>query len=189
MLTTRDRPTILGDEVPCNWAVIPTEIYARVLDAETKEPTGYIRRTRWRTRGEVFRDLENALDLWVCPKCKHEQPKEPKSCAWQQDCPACDERMESLIDEYFMLSGVRDEADLPCGPMIEIVCLASSGGNEGYHVSIGALVHQTDEQGHELRGKPPVYQHWYHYKTLMEGEAGMDRAFAFARRCAKLLGI
>ncbi len=184
--TTEERPTILGEEIPCNWATIPTEVYAKVLDAETKEPTGFIKRIRYRTRLEVFGDLYKALDLWVCPKCEAERPVDHESCAWQADCAGCGERMESLIDEYFNCSVSRSTGNEPCGPFVEIIVNANSGGSEGHHVTIGALVRQDDDR---FGNKPLVYQHWFHYKTLQEGEAGMDRAFAFARRCAKLLGL
>ena len=193
--TTTERPTILGDELPCHFAgqSISTEVYAKVLDAETKEETGFIRRVRYRTIREVFHDLHDALDIWICPKCGHEQPKDPDSCAWQEDCPACDERMESLIDEYFYNSvSTLGHDNQPCGPYVEIIVNAHSGGSEGHHVSVGCLKHQTDEKGevdYVNRRKPLVYEHWFHYKTLREGETGMDRAFAFARRVVRLLGL
>ena len=186
MTTTADRPTILGDEVPHQWATVPIDVYAQVLDAETRQPTGFIRRLRWRTPTEIFRDLYAAVDLWTCPKCDHDEPLSKgkrEQVTYHRTCRKCGVEMEHVIDEYFCNSAdTCGYGNKPRGPLRQVIAYTETGGNEGTHVMIGALV----EQG---LGKPCAYIHWFHWKTLREGDEGLDRAFAFARRVTKLMGL
>ena len=172
---TFDNMNEIGPEVD-GLSQVPYEVWAKMLNLKTKEPTGYVRRLRIRQRVEVFRDLNTAIGrLYICPCCKEEYQGKPAE--YTPVCPVCKGEMEPLIDEYLSGPYGEDEHKL-CGPVSRIVCFPVTGGSEGHYVHIGCLV----DKGYDRDAVE--YQEWFLVKTFR----GMDHAAEIARRCAVLLG-
>lgn len=151
---------------------VPVDVWAKVLDLTTGEPTGYVKRKRFRTYREVFRDLHRELDRIECPKCGWSDYREEG--VYCKPCPECREETECFIDEHFSLHLFpRDEADRPIKPHKQIVCYAVTGGSEGHWVHVEF----------EREGEPN--ECWAIGKTFR----GWDHAWEMAKRCAELLGV
>ena len=162
---------------------VPMDVWANVLDLTTKEPTGYVKRRKWRTYKEVYYDLLAKLDVWECPECGETAPKVRH--VYDQKCPTCGEDMEGFIDEYFSLSKdyPRGAGDKPIRPFWRVACFAVTGGSEGHYIHVGA--YGSDKPSWESTDKDALYEDWFIGKTFR----GMGHAYRIAHRCAELLGL
>ncbi len=200
ILDANGEPIPVGDPNP-----IQLDVWRRMLDPATREPTGFIKRERMRTLGEVFKDLDLRLDFLFCEKCGHEMTR-PEDYSYGEKCPVkkCKGDMTSFIDEYF--SG----PDAPREPvphrMAWVCCYPVTGGSEGHYVHVDFLcrveqvkVRNPDPNApyrsfHVLAkvptpatfGEPVLLSH----VRLALGKTfrGWDHACAIANRCARLLG-
>jgi len=161
---------------------VPVDVWAKVLDLNTKEPTGFVRRLGMRSKIEVFGDLKKALEIDRCEQCGHERriPKN-KFKHWEkyQNCPKCkaEKSMFDIVDEYFMLPD-RERAGWIPSNIMQVVCYASTGGNEGHRYEVGFLLERDEPRG------PIVFEYFCGGKTFR----GMEHAQFMAARCAELLG-
>jgi hypothetical protein len=126
--------------------VIALDVWRRVIDLNTRQETGNVKRERMRTLREVYRDLHDALDVLVCDKCGHERKRRDRHdyCA-KCEQPGCDGEYESLIDEYFSGPDIAPDGG-SCGDGLVphnfrwIACWAVTGGNEGHYVHVDFMV-------------------------------------------------
>jgi len=181
MATTTDNHAFanlnaIGEDVPPD-VPVPLDVWARELDPTTKEPTGYLRRRRWRTYREAFRDLHNALDRIDCPKCGWSDKQEVGVHC--KPCPKCGEETEGFLDEYFSPGHdyPRGAENQPIGNFWRIICYAVTGGSEGHYVHV-EIVRERGEDANRI-------------DCLALGKTfrGWDHAWAMAKRCAELLGV
>lgn len=162
----------IGPEVEPDCPV-PADVWAKVLDLTTGEPTGYLKRKRFRTYREVFRDLHRELDRIECPKCGWSDYRERG--VYCKPCPECGEETEGFIDEYFSLAHdyPREAADQPIGPFERIICYAVTGGNEGHYIHVDVI---RENGASDCLALGKTFRGW-------------DHAWAMAKRCAELLGV
>lgn len=183
--------------------VIALDVWRRVIDLNTRQETGNVKRERMRTLREVYAELYEALDVLVCDKCGHERRRDDRHdyCGKCRQ-PGCDGEYESLIDEYF--SGPDIAADGGCvgSGLVPhdyrwIACYAVTGGNEGHyvHVEFRVPVEQVKVSTGEDFGTaklvtPLRCENLWRPVRLALGKTfrGMDHAAEIAKRCSKLLG-
>ena len=128
---------------------VPLDVYVRLPpDASGAQ---YLRRKRWRTFGEVFKDMHDALYIRVCSKCGHEAKDGHKE--WDKPCKKCGGEMTPLIDEYDSgpanikeFKATRQIADAD-EMVADIVCYSHVGGNEGYYATMGVLLKRNHVEG------------------------------------------
>ncbi|MFH1921776.1 MAG: hypothetical protein ABIP48_18075 [Planctomycetota bacterium] len=166
----------IGPEVEPDCPV-PVDVWAKVLDLTTKEPTGFVKRKRFRTYREAFRDLYRELDRIDCQKCGWSDYRKPGD--YCNPCPECGEETVGFIDEYFSIGHdhPRGAEDQPIGQFWRIICYAVTGGNEGHYVHV-EIVREKGLPGEQI-------------DTLALGKTfrGWDHAWTMAKRCAELLGV
>lgn len=156
---------------------VPADVWAKVIDLGTGEPTGYVKRKRWRTYREVFHDLYHELDRVGCPGCGWSDYR--KSGEYCKPCPGCGEETEAFIDEYFSLHRYpRETENHPIGPFRFIACYAVTGGSEGHYVHI-EFIRDGDRDNH----------HKIDVLAIGKTFRGWDHAWAMAKECARLLGV
>src|SRR5262245_46903720 len=92
----------MGTVCATDKGVIALDVWRRVIDLNTRQETGYVKRERMRSLVEVYRDLYADLDVMVCDKCGHEH-KRRNNQDYGDKCKkaGCDGEYECLIDEYF----------------------------------------------------------------------------------------
>lgn len=170
---------------------IEPDIWRRIIKDGVE--TGFIKRFKWKSLGEIAKELNTALDLFVCdnPACGWEKPRKQRTAS----CKKCKGTVHELIDEYFGTAGITGRENQDAGPFQQIICYPETGGNEGHGCCIGALkqnlVMDKIEPGANFgellacRKKVLVYDHWFRIKTFR----GMDHAIELTRRVVALLGI
>jgi hypothetical protein len=165
---------------------VPLEVWHYVIDPATGKETGYVRRDRMRTYGEVFNDLNRHMDTVHCSLwCGYDVPRRETygySHDWVDDkCPKCgDGELESFIDEYLSCMapytdiGKKETLPVPkfCWPCAWPVV----GGSEGHYVHIGGVT----------RGKGQNAA-TYHDLALAKTFQGWDHALRIANRASSLL--
>lgn len=185
-------PAEIGPQCNPDPNTIALDVWAKVLDPQTKQPTGYVKRLRMRTLQEVYHELYERLDVVVCDKCGHERKRRPKDCCAKCKCGG---EYFWFIDEYF--NGPHQGGDVP-HDFRWIAAYPVTGGSEGHyvHVEFGAPAEQVmicDPNDHTGFGKPvfvnlrsPVWR----IVRLALGKTfrGFDHAEEIAKRCSKLLG-
>lgn len=168
-------------------SIVETEIWHRVLDLNTKQPTGCVRRDGYRTVGDVYQDLNERLDWYECTHCGDRVPK--PDCGFMalhdRTCRKCGtkEGLEPLIDEYFSIVHRAAGAEWPHAINGEhvggrTIVWACTGGNEGWYWHVGVLL-------------TPRYSGPTEYKDLLVGKTfrSMEHCQKMAAECAKLLGV
>lgn len=157
------------------------------MDVEVYLPTDdrgcrYIKRKRWRTHAEIYRDLHKAMNLRVCGKCGHEKPEHHN--AWRHPkCTECGEGDYSpLIDEYdsncVMPSDEHKEIGKPDERIWAICCYCEVGGNEGYNAYV--TLYLTNDKTREHR-----YVNVYRIKSF----AGMNHVYGLVKRLMIATGV
>lgn len=152
---------------------VPMDLWRRCLDPVTRQPTGYLKRERYLTIAEVFKNLSTHLDLTICRKCGFERPRRRDDCC--SPCDRCAAETECLIDEYFSAVGNQDQKRRPCGPFWRVMVWAVTGANEGHYYHVGTISDRP-----ECR-----------YTDLFIGKTwrGMDGAVDMVARINRLLGV
>lgn len=161
---------------------VPLEVEVRVPNEHGGH---YLRRKRWRTFAEVYRDMHKAMNLRVCV-CGHEWPETHR--AWENPCPKCGEggyqaansdAHWAIIDEYDSGIGRENshvEIGKPTEHIAEILCYSNVGGNEGYQAHFAVLLRDCGE----LRYVP-----LYWIKSFR----GMNHVHSLVARMMKATGI
>jgi hypothetical protein len=169
-----------GEVIPIGPDPIPLDIWRHVLDPATGRPTGFLKRERMRTLGEVGDELVRALDVLVCEKCGHERPRR-----WQEVSAThagCGGEYRWFTDEYF--HGPHDsERHKPVPHDFRwIACYPVTGASEGHYVHVEFVC----PAGHRVADGEPNGR----VVRLALGKTfrGLAHAAEMARRCAVLLG-
>jgi len=196
-----------GKVIPIGTESIPLDVWAYVLDPETKEKTGHLKRVKMRTLSEVHADLRDALDYLVCDKCGARKVKE-------DDCyrdlthhvppeqgADCGGEFYSFIDEYFGGPDTYDkETTIVPHDYWRIAAWPVTGGSEGHYVHVEFQVPVRDveviEEQHDFGRKTKTLPLAGHKHGLMKivrlalGKTfrGMAHAAEMAHQCAVLLG-
>ena len=177
-------------ECPDHWRVdtdreclAPIDVYAFVQDDDGKE-TGMIRRKRYRTPKEIYRDIHSAMDKYIC-QCGHEwKPKR-----WDDPCPKCKDsdldHRTPLIDEYDSnCAGGVGEEDKPIferdWEIQSIMCFSEMGGNEGCSVYVAAHASRGEWSARETK-----VQYIYRIKSFL----GMEHCHMLVARLQKIVGV
>jgi hypothetical protein len=170
-------------------SIVETDVWRRVI-IDGKE-TSYVKRERFRTVGEVCRDLYKFLDIWDCPTCGWEGPRR-RRIHWEMQCRKCGADCQQMLDEYLSTNDYNGNDKRPVGPYKTVDVNAATGGNEGHYISIGALtetiitVNQHPFYGDGTTEKTVlIYKHWATIKTFR----GMDHAHKLVRKITKLLNL
>jgi hypothetical protein len=155
---------------------IALEVWAEALDADTRLPTGVLKRLRMRSLGEVFADLHARLDVTVCTECGHEAPRCPAPCG---PCArrGCGGLAHRLIDEYLAGPEAGQEGQPVPEDFRRIACYPVAGLSEGHYVHV-EFVCPADKAGCVRLVRLALA------KTFL----GPEYACWIALRCAVLLG-
>jgi len=176
-----------GDEVPRDQPV-PLDVYCYILDPETGEKTGYVRRDRWRTYNEVYADLLRYTDIVHCSQwCGFEKPRADYGVgnySWvDEPCPnhpGCAGHLEGLVDEYFsMMEPTRQGGDVVIPPIERPCAFPVVGGNEGHYIHVGGVAAASREDGRE--------EATFHLLALGKTFQGWAHAVRMANRLSSLL--
>jgi hypothetical protein len=158
-------------------ATVELDIWRYVIDLNTKQKTGFVKRERMRTSKEVYRDLRKHLDLLRCVKCGYER-RPPMRRTYDEKCQKCEGEFQCLIDEYFSGPSFGDELFTIPHDYRRVVCFPVTGGSEGHSWHVGILCPHPNGRG------PLLYREIALGKTF----AGWERCCELANRCAQLLG-
>ena len=183
-ITTPETHPKLGDVVAAD-CLAPLEIYREVLDDDGK-PTGFVRRDRWRTPNEIYRDIKTHMDVSIC-KCG----QEIKSARWDAPCPQCGDRNKDceqrvmLVDEYDSCCHFDYSADQPIADtahdVVSIMIYAQPGTNEGWGVFVSVLIRPNIAFNSSKDRLVDIYR--------VKCWAGMKHCNMLVERLQKIMGV
>jgi len=155
---------------------IPLDVWRKILDPNTRQSTGYVKRERMRTLEEVFQDLHKRLDVVICDKCGHERPR--KAGEYCSKHKGCGGEYSWFLDEYFHGPDPLERTNKNPVPhnWRWIACYPVTGGSEGHYVHVEFIVDNGKAGLEHVR------------LALGKTFKGFDHAAEMARRCARLLG-
>lgn len=170
---------VVGPTVPEEEGRIALDIWARLLDEKSMQPTGTLRRIRMRTLGEVYTDLHTALKVQVCDKCSEERttPSRYPQC-YGGNHAGCGGQWCEIIDEYIAGPDDQERNNPVPRDFAWIACFPVTGGSEGHYVHIDFV-----RRGEGLGEKATLTR-----LALIKTFKGKGYAFRLARRCTDLLG-
>ena len=160
------------------------------LEVEVRVPNEYgghyLRRKRWKTFREIEKAMNSHLNRIKCHSCGKEMPMPPRKGSkwwWDQIDKNCcsDPDWGESIGEYSSSGVFRNEdAEIaePDEHVVEIVCHAHVGGNEGYYANLGVLLRKRFQN--ESR-----YVHLYHIKSFR----GMAHVHDLVKRMMQATGV